>query len=278
VLGTGILGMIMTQEQWNALSAFKADFKKQIEKWAKDFPNLGDLQKQAALEAKTPEYSFERPVVYNIDLDRLTQDDEIKLIVIGDNPGKDEQLSKNQRYLVGQAGKIADGFFKRNPELGIDFRKNVVILNKTPVHSAKTAQLKRIAKLGGDEVAALLVESQVWMAKKTAELHRAFCQSCQGASRSAAAGTDCELWLVGYSELKEKALFTQYREALKQSIVQASPAQWDKVYVFQHFSMNRFTIDLADYEKANGAALKNKSLIEKIHQLGILHKTEIFGK
>ena len=100
----------MTQEQWNALTAFKADFKKQIAKWTRDFPNLAELQKQAALEAKTPEYSFERPVVYNTDLDRLTPDDEIKLIVIGDNPGKDEQLAKNQRYLVGQAGKIADGF------------------------------------------------------------------------------------------------------------------------------------------------------------------------
>ncbi len=265
----------MTQEQWNALTAFKADFKEQAAKWARAFPNLGDLQKQAALEAKTPEYSFERPVVYNTDLDRLTPDDEIKLIVIGDNPGKDEQLTKNQRYLVGQAGKIADGFFKRNPELGIDFRKNVVILNKTPVHSAKTAQLKRIAKLGGKDVAALLVESQIWMAQKTAELHRAFCQRADG---SAAGGTGCELWLVGYSELKEKALFTQYRDTLKQSIIQVSPAQWDNVYVFQHFSMNRFTIDLADFETENSAALKNKSLIEKIHQLGILHKTEIFGK
>ena len=265
----------MIQEQWNALTTFKADFKEQIAKWAKKFPNLGDLQRQAALEAKTPEYSFETPIVYNTDLDRLTQNDEIKLIVIGDNPGKDEQLLKNQRYLVGQAGKIADGFFKRNPELGIDFRKNVVILNKTPVHSAKTAQLKRIAKLGGDEVAALLVESQIWMAEKTAELHRAFCQGVRG---NAEDGTDCELWLVGYSELKEKALFTQYRDTLKKSIVQELPAQWDNVYVFQHFSMNRFTIDLADYEKANEAALKNKSLIEKIHQLGILHKTEIFGR
>ena len=264
----------MTLEQWNALTAFKADFKKQVAKWAKDFPQLGELQRKAALEAKTPEYPFETPVVYNTDLDRLTPDDEIKLIVIGDNPGKDEQLTKNQRYLVGQAGKIADGFFKRNPELSIDFRKNVVILNKTPVHSAKTAQLKRIAKLGGEEVASLLVESQIWMAQKTAELHRAFCQRSTG---SVAGGTDCELWLVGYSELKEKALFTQYRDTLKQSIIQKSPAQWEKVYVFQHFSMNRFTIDLADYEKNNSPALKNKSLIEKIHQLGTLHKTEIFG-
>ena len=95
---------------------------------------------------------------------------------------------------------------------------------------------------------------------------------------SAAGCTGCELLLVGYSELKEKALFTQYRDTLKQSIIQVSPAQWDNVYVFQHFSMNRFTIDLADFETENSAALKNKSLIEKIHQLGILHKTEIFGK
>ncbi len=183
---------------------------------------------------------------------------------------------KNQRYLVGQAGKIADGFFKRNPELGIDFRKNVIILNKTPVHSAKTAQLKKIAKLGGERVATLLEESQIWMAQKTAELHKAFFEAEEGSG--------CELWLVGYSELKEKGLFTSYRDTLKQSICgpqqnnsQRDGSQWDKVFVFQHFSMNRFTIDLAEYAKQNEAMLKNKSLKETIAQLGILHKTEIFG-
>ena len=251
----------MTEKQWKALNEFKDVFKTQIEAWETAFPELAELQKKAAKEANTPDYSFETPVVYNSDLDRLTREDEIKLIVIGDNPGKDEQLLKNQRYLVGQAGKIADGFFKRNPELGIDFRKNVIILNKTPVHSAKTAQLKKIAKLGGEGVAALLEESQIWMAQKTAELHKAFFENC-------------ELWLVGYSELKEKGLFTSYRDILKQSI---SGAQWDKVFVFQHFSMNRFTIDLAEYTKQNEAVLKNKSLKETIAQLGILHKTEIFG-
>ena len=251
----------MTEKQWKALNEFKDVFKTQIKAWETAFPELAELQKKAAKEAGTPDYSFETPVVYNSDLDKLTREDEIKLIVIGDNPGKDEQLLKNQRYLVGQAGKIADGFFKRNPELGIDFRKNVIILNKTPVHSAKTAQLKKIAKLGGEGVADLLEESQIWMAQKTAELHKAFFENC-------------ELWLVGYSELKEKGLFTSYRDTLKQSI---SGAQWDKVFVFQHFSMNRFTIDLAEYAKQNEVALKNKSLKETIAQLGILHKTEIFG-
>ena len=266
----------MTEKQWKALNEFKDVFKTQIEEWKNAFPELTELQKKAAKEANTPDYSFETPVVYNSDLDKLTRDDEIKLIVIGDNPGKDEQLLKNQRYLVGQAGKIADGFFMRNPELGIDFRKNVIILNKKPVHSAKTAQLKRIAKLGGERVAALLEESQIWMAQKTAELHKAFFEAEEGSG--------CELWLVGYSELKEKGLFTSYRDTLKQSILGSqldnSPwdnPQWDKVFVFQHFSMNRFTIDLAEYTKQNEATLKNKSLKEAIAQLGILHKNEIFG-
>ena len=105
---------------------------------------------------QTPAYPFETTVVYNRSLDDVTKDDDIKLIVIGDNPGKDEQLAKNNRYLVGQAGKIAEGYFRRNPELGIDFRRNVIILNKTPVHSAKTAQLKTIAKQGGKKIADLI--------------------------------------------------------------------------------------------------------------------------
>ena len=73
-----------------------------------------DLQKKAAQNTNNVFYSFETPIVYNRDLDKITQDDEIKLIVIGDNPGKDEQLQKNNRYLVGQAGKLADSFFKKN--------------------------------------------------------------------------------------------------------------------------------------------------------------------
>ena len=265
----------MTREEWNALTVFREEFKAKVDEWNRNFPELKELQKKAALEAKIPEYPFETPVVYNTDLDKITPEDKIRLIVIGDNPGKDEQLSKNQRYLVGQAGKIAEGFFRRNPELGVDFRKNVIILNKTPIHSAKTAQLKKIVKFGGESVEGLIKESQLWMAEKTARLHRAFYRCC-------------ELWLVGYSELKEGGFFTDYRDALYQSYRKYDdklPSQdnnadflslWDKVFVFQHFSMNRFTIDLADFEKKNSPALKNKSLIEKITQLGIMHKNEVF--
>ena len=246
----------MTEKQWKDFSKFKNELKNKIAEWIAAAPELQELQKFAAEEAKTPLYPFELPLVYNLALDDFTPEDEIKLIVIGDNPGKDEQLAKNSRYLVGQAGKIAEGYFRKNPELGIDFRRNVIILNKTPVHSAKTAQLKTIIKKGGPKIAKLLEESQIWMARKTAELH---------------VSLNTELWLVGYSELKAKGIFSSYRETLKKS---CPPEAWNRVYVFQHFSMNRFTIDLADYIKANK---KENALLESnIHELGILHRNEIF--
>ena len=249
----------MTNNQWKCFCDFKDDFKRMVAEWSAAAPELAQLQQEAAYLAKTPEYPFETSVVYNRALDDVTKDDEIKLIVIGDNPGKDEQLAKNNRYLVGQAGKIAEGYFRRNAELKTDFRRNVIILNKTPVHSAKTAQLKTIAKQGGPAIAQLIQDSQLWMARKTAALHVAL-------------GT--ELWLVGYSELKDKGIFNLYRDTLKAELSQF-PEAWNRVYVFQHFSMNRFTIDLAEYITASKK--ENAPLESNIHELGILHRKEIFG-
>ena len=120
----------MTKEQFAALEKFRDEYKKKCDEWSALAPQLIPLQKAAAKD-DTPDYPIETPVVYNTALDEITQDDDIKIIVIGDNPGKDEQLAKNQKYLVGQAGKIAQGFFARHPSLGVDFRKNAIILNKT---------------------------------------------------------------------------------------------------------------------------------------------------
>lgn len=257
----------MNDKQWNSFCSFRDAFKAKALEWSSRIENLAELQKKAALAAKTPEYPFENAVVYNTDLDKITKADDIRLLVIGDNPGKDEQLNKNCRYLCGQAGKIADGFFKRNPALGIDFRKNVIILNKTPVHSAKTAQLRLIMKEGGPKVCDLILESQLWMAEHTAELLKNLEQA--------------ELWLVGYSELKGKGFFVPYRDQLKKTVCgsgneKTRETAWQRVFVFQHFSMNRFTIDLADFVKQNG--LDKKPLIEQLHLLGELHKKEIFEK
>ena len=256
----------MTDLQWKAFCDFKSIFKKKIEEWTAFAPELPALQRAAAEAAKTPLYPFETAVVYNRNLDKITKDDDIHLIVIGDNPGKDEQLAKNKRYLVGQAGKIADGFFKRNPQLQTDFRKNVIILNKTPVHSAKTAQLKKMMKDGGKKICDLIEESQLWMAEQTARLH---CELCRGAGAGGRPLPTPELWLVGYSELKDKGFFTPYKNKLFETYSSTDASVWDKVFVFQHFSMNRFTIDLNEHSDSVS--------LEAIHQLGKLHKKEIFG-
>ena len=260
----------MTDNQWKIFCDFKNDLKNMVTKWQELFPNLKDLQKQAAIIAKTPDYPFETPIVYNFALEEISKNDEIKLIVIGDNPGKDEQLAKNNKYLVGQAGKIAEGFFNRNENLGIDFRKNVIILNKTPIHSAKTSQLKTIARLGGEKISEFIKESQIWMAKRTAQLHIEMNNQILQENQT-------ELWLVGYSELKEKGLFLNYRDELKKyySADDKSKSNWQKVFVFQHFSMNRFTIDLKNYieKKIDNCKIDR----EILHELGQIHRTEIFG-
>ena len=165
----------MTEREWQAFSAFRTDFKTSCRQWLTrcgyeySAPNeavssveksagrgvLHLLQQAAAAENKTPVYPQETPIVYNHSLDELQVSDQIKLIIVSDNPGKNEQLHKNQRYLVGQAGKVAEGFFRRNPELNIDFRREAIILNKTPIHTAKRS-LITYSKMAVNNSAAFL--------------------------------------------------------------------------------------------------------------------------
>lgn len=255
----------MTKSQFEIFCDFRDEFCSYCMKMNKTF---GDLLKPLQIAARiddTPDYPLETPVVYNTALDEITEASEIRMIVIGDNPGKDEQREKNKKYLVGQSGKIAAGFFEKNTEFNTDFRKNVIILNKTPVHTAKTSHLKHLIKNGGPQIRELVKDSQVFMAKKTAELHEKLC----GASGEG--GIAPELWLVGYAELKNKGLFLEYRDVLKNTY--GEDAAWDKVFVFQHFSMNRFSIDLKEFMKNH----PDLGIVNAAHELGRFHKTEIFG-
>ena len=253
----------MTNQQWKAFCAFKQEFREICQKWKDEFSEiLKPLQKISANQDKVPDYPIENPIVYNTALDEITQDDEIKLIVIGDNPGKNEQLQINQKYLVGLSGKIADNFFKKNPELKTDFRKNVIILNKTPIHTAKTKELLFLANQN-EKLKNLLTESQIWMAKKTVKLHIALY---------------CKMWLVGYAEVKEKGIFKEYRNTLfsEYQKSQESKNAFKKFFVFQHFSMNRFLIDLNEFTKNLPESEKNISLESCLEKLGSLHKNQIF--
>ena len=255
----------MTPRQFQIFSAFRDDFRTYCDSLNQKY---GELLRPLQISARlkdTPEYPLETPVVYNTALDEIIGQSEIRHIVIGDNPGKDEQRSYNQKYLVGQSGKIAAGFFAKNPEFQTDFRKNAIILNKTPVHTAKTNHIKYLLKNGGEEIKKVISESQLYMAEKTARLHADLCRA------AGEGGIAPELWLVGYAELKNKGLFLEYRDALKNAY--GEDCAWDKVFVFQHFSMNRFSIDLKDFMKNH----ENLGIVEAAHELGSLHKKEIFG-
>lgn len=273
----------MTHDQFTAFSAFRERFRAQVAAWSADaalMDALASLQKEAAKADGVPNYPIETPIVYNTALDTITENDDIRIIVIGDNPGKSEQLATNRKYLVGQAGKIAEGFFRRNPELGIDFRCNAIILNKTPLHTAKTRELAMFAdkassasKAGGaayersfvsaepavtHRITALLDETQKFMARETAALQKAL-DTPQ---------SPCAIWLVGYAELKPRGLFTTYRDILADEY-RARPES--ELYVYQHFSMNCFTTDL---KKRADPAL---SLAENLRVIGCEHRKEIFG-
>ncbi len=245
----------MTPTQWAAFTDFRDRFREQCRLWSASTGGsdgwLAELQKQAAVADHNPEYVLETPIVYNTSLDSLGPEDEIRLIVVGDNPGKDEQLQKNRRYLVGQAGKLGEGFFRRHGELGIDFRKNVIILNKTPIHTAKTKQLSLIRGQGGTSFTELFHATQQWMARETAQLRKAL---------------DCGLWLVGYGELRAKGLFADYAAELSRAC-----AGDENVRLYQHFSMNRFSIDLA--EKTD----PQLTLAQNLERIGLAHRREILG-
>ena len=241
----------MTDLQWNAFIQFRMSYKKLCDNWNNLYSeSLKPLQK-AASEKDTPVYSLENAVVYNTAFDAVQKEDDIKLILVGDNPGKKEQLTINRKYLVGQSGKLAEGFFLRNPELGIDFRKNVLIMNKTPVHTAKTKHLSYLKKNGEKSIQDLIEISQKECACLTALLQKRI---------------GCPLWLVGYAELKDKGLFTLYRDTLLSSMDR------ENLFVYQHFSMNCFTKDLKKWKEEH----KQDSLQKCLLNLGKKHRDEIF--
>lgn len=220
------------------------------------------------------DYPLETRVVYNGALDDVTSDSVIKYIIVGDNPGREEQLAKNRRYLVGQSGRLARGFFARHAALGADFGRNVIVLNKTPVHTRKTAELASFLKAGG-AAADLLVQTQTYMAELAYNLHKALSLPGGGAGAGAggaggAGGERAELWIVGYSELRKNGIFAAFRERLSE--LYAHSPLWDDVYVFQHFSMNRFTIDLNAYQKETALPLR-----EALRGLGKRHRDRVFG-
>ena len=93
---------------------------------------------------------------------------------------------------------------------------------------------------------------------------------------------------MGYAELKPKGIFVPYRDALLDEYrgeknCGAGNAEicktWERVFVYQHFSMNRFLIDLKEFSGAeNCTAFDESSLKKNLEMLGAKYRREIFGE
>jgi len=221
-------------------------------------PHLKKIQQKLvdSRSGKNSSYTVETPVVYNSALDDITEDDEIKLILVADNPGRREQAAENRRYLVGPSGKIAQKFFRDNPQLGIDFIKNVIILNKTPVHSPRTAELRQLCILDStNSTAKAIEESQKKMAQLLLEFQEAFC---------------VPVYITGYSEMKKGGVFEVYTETLKK-LYTGKKLLYNQIFLFRHFSMNQFTIDL------NKKALKGETVDKILARIGTSYRERILN-
>jgi hypothetical protein len=252
----------LNRSEWNRFVKARERFRGAVDELTRSLPNLKSIQQKFAdnrSDGKNSSYTVETPVVYNSALDEKTIDDEIKLILVADNPGRREQAAQNRRYLVGPSGKIANKFFRDNPSLGIDFLKNVIILNKTPIHTPRTVELRELCRMeaqaGGGAISIALEESQKTMAALLLEFHEAL-------------GTP--VWITGYSEMKKGGIFEVYTESLKE-LYSERQEMFKQIYFYRHFSMNQFTIDLKQQ------SLPGETLTKSLRRIGTAYRKRILN-
>jgi hypothetical protein len=289
----------MTPKAWTAFCAARDRYKKLVDETAA-VPGLGAAVQRLVDGREGPSYTVDTPAVYNLALEDITPDSEIKMILVADNPGRREQAAENRRYLVGPSGKIAEKFFRDNPVLGIDFRKNVLILNKTPIHTPRTAELKELCRIGGKALSDAALSSQRIMAALLAEFWRALrgvagpkaepfrsgpkrrCPAEGGSGKPAGfgAGGDTSppiplilplIWIIGYSEMKRGGIFEVYTDELKALCADGSLKE--SVFFYRHFSMNQFALDL----KLKRQARPGEALDECLRRIGAAYRERVLG-
>jgi hypothetical protein len=249
------LGVHLEHNNWKKFIKAKELFRKEVDALDCSLPKLKNIQQKYADNRTEVSYRVETPVVFNSALDDITIEDKIKLILVADNPGRREQESLNKRYLVGPSGKIAQKFFRDNPSFEIDFYKNVIILNKTPIHSPRTVELKELCLMDStSSLRAALEESQKKMADLLFEFYKAL---------------NCPVWITGYSEMKKGGIFESYTERLK-DLCAKEEEFFNRIFIYRHFSMNQFTIDLKKQTLSGETTEKTLERIGKTYRNRIL--------
>jgi len=237
----------------------KEHFNNIVEELTSSVPKLKSIQ-QRLVDEKYERYNVETPIVYN-DALKDVKPKEIKLILVADNPGRHEQEKKNSCYLVdseGSAGRKARELFDNDSriqeffgnECRIDFENDVIILNKTPIFSPCTKDLRKLCQMekedtGGDSIKKALNKSQEDMAEILFKFHEAL---------------NVPVWIVGKSKMG--SIFKPYTDELK-SFYLKREQMYKQIYFYHHFSRSCFTTDL-----------KGKDL----ESLGKKYREEVLGK
>jgi hypothetical protein len=260
----------MRKAAWKGFTAARDRFREIAESLGRELPGLRAAQQELVDRRAGPAYTVETPVVYNRALDDVEPGAEIKLILVADNPGRREQAAENRRYLVGPSGKLAEKFFRDNPALGLNFREHLIILNKTPIHTPRTAELGELGRLGGEPVASAIAESQRAMAALIAEFQRAL-----------SADQAVPVWIIGYSEMRRGGIFETFTETLREQYDprktrakkprRGAPPPGDGLFLYRHFSMNQFTIDLGR------RAVPGEPAAEALRRIGAAYRERILG-
>ncbi|GHV77647.1 hypothetical protein AGMMS49942_24680 [Spirochaetia bacterium] len=243
----------MKAKTWKQFSAAREHYREVVDQLRLQLPKLGSFQQKLVDTRSGPAYTVETPIVYNEALDDVEPKDDIKLILVADNPGRREQAAENRRYLVGPSGKITERFFREEPSLGIDFRKNVLILNKTPVHTPRTVELRELCRLGGAALETVIAQSQLTMVGILEEFYHAL--------------APIPVWVIGYSEMKKRGIFEVYTDALRK----APSALFDQLFFYRHFSMNQFTIDLHKQAK------QGETTGQTLERIGRAYRERVLG-
>jgi len=275
----------MTRQAYEELASIRAEFKALVDRWTSEHPYLLQLQEKLRASMGHDDYRVETPIVYNRAFDDIDPGSEIKIILVADNPGKNEQLAANNRYLVGQSGKLAEGWMRR--ELGIEFRREVIILNKTPVHTPKTAELGALAKSAGirrERLETLLAGSQAAMADIAWRLfealrdpapfgaHRDPSEPRSGSLNEPRSGSLWPiLWISGLGELKDGGLFEPYRDAIARRLARAPEGIVASAWAFNHFSMNQFSIEVRK------KARPGEHIDRELSRIGAENRRRVFG-
>ncbi len=259
----------MTDAAWAAFSAAREDYRAAVARIAEALPSLRAAQQRLVDEREGGSFPVETPVVYNGALDDVRAEDDIGIILVADNPGRREQAAENRRYLVGPSGKLADGFFKAHPGLGVDFRRNVVILNKTPIHTPRTAELRELGRIGGQDIERAIADTQADMVRLIRSFHRAV-----NIGRS----EPVQLWIIGYSEMGKRKLFEPFTRELDAAYRNSgdgdgfgSDVLRASVLLFRHFSMNQFSVDIRK------RALPQESVGETLRRVGAEYRSRVLG-